>query len=377
MSKVLFILKYRENSDGSYSNGGLSSGLANSARYVCDMLNANGVEAVLEQVIDNNCIDKFVTLHKPTHVIIEAYWVVPEKFEVLTRLHPNVIWIIRNHSELPFLSSEGIAIDWTCRYVAYNNVMVSGNSPRVLGELKTMIKHSYPKWTREQVEDRVWYLPNYYKPDIPARDKCLPESDIINVGCFGAIRPLKNQLLQAVAAIQFCEKQRKTLYFHVNSTRIEGGSTANALKNLRALFAHTGKSGHKLIEHDWLDHDKFIDMLQETIDIGMCVSHSETFCIVAADLVTSGIPIVVSEEVVWASSLSKADPNSSEDITRHLNSIWNYKRLGLSQRLNISGLNSYCKQTIKQWLFYFAPEVKKHDDKHDNRRKFIKGLLLL
>ena len=373
-TKVLFILKYRENSDGTYSNGGLSSGLANSARYVCDMLNANGVEAALEHVIDNNCIDKFVAKHRPTHVIIEAYFVVPEKFEVLTRLHPNVIWVVRNHSELPFLSSEGIAIDWTCRYVAYENVNVSGNSPRVLKELKTMIKHSYPQWTREQVEDKVWYLPNYYKPDIPAREKGLPKSDIINVGCFGAIRPLKNQLLQAVAAIQFCEKQKKTLYFHVNSTRIEGGSTANALKNLRALFLHTGHSGHKLIEHDWLDHDKFIQMLQETIDIGMCVSHSETFCIVAADLVTSGIPIVTSEEVVWASSLSKADPNSSEDIASHLNSVWGFRKFEFIQTLNNFGLRGYCKQTIKQWLFYFAPEDVK---KHDNRKKFIKGLLLL
>ena len=354
MSKVLFILKYRENPDGSYSNGGLSSGLANSARYVCDMLNANGVEAVLEHAIDNNCIDRLVTQNKPTHVIIEAYWVVPEKFAVLTKLHPYVKWIIRNHSELPFLSSEGIAIDWTCKYVAYKNVMISGNSPRVLGELKTIIKNAYPDWSKQQVKDKVWYLPNYYITEIEPRKKPLPESNIVNVGCFGAIRPLKNQLLQAVSAIDFANKIGKTLHFHINSTRVEGGSTDNALKNLRALFTHVGNSHHKLIEHNWLDHEAFLHMLKNQIDIGMCVSHSETFCIVAADLVTAGVPLVASKEVVWASSLSQADPNSSVDICRHLQSVWKYRKLCLSHRLNLSGLQHFCKNTIKHWLVYFG-----------------------
>ena len=108
--KILFILKHRENpynsgsSDNySYSSSLLSSGLYNSANFVCEMLNDSGVEAIMEHAIDNNCIDRLVTKHKPTHVIIEAYWVVPEKLNILTQLHPQVKWIIRNHSELPFL----------------------------------------------------------------------------------------------------------------------------------------------------------------------------------------------------------------------------------------------------------------------------------
>lgn len=355
MKKVLFILKYRENSDDNgyhqYSHCGLSSGLANSARFVCNMLKDNGVAAVLEHAIDNNCIDKLVTKHKPTHVIIEAYWVVPEKFEVLTKLHPNVIWIIRNHSELPFLASEGIAIDWTCKYVSYKNVIISGNSKRIVCELETIIKHTYPTWSDKMIKNKVWYLPNYYKSDTLPRTKPLPLTNTINIGCFGAIRPLKNQLLQAVAAIKFADIHNKTLIFHINSTRIEGGSTDNTLKNLRALFSHVGNNGHKLIEHAWLDHPHFINLLKTKIDIGMCVSHSETFCIVAADLVTSGIPLVASKEVVWASGFSQANPNSSKNIVKHMNVIWKYPRL--IGKLNLIRLNCYCKATIKQWLTHF------------------------
>src|SRR6516165_3286534 len=98
--RILFILKHR--GFGAYGcwnysdNGGhLSSGLYNSVRFVVDMLNDNDIEAKMVDVIDNNCIDREVTKFKPTHVIIEAFWVVPEKFDILRPLHPKVKWIVR------------------------------------------------------------------------------------------------------------------------------------------------------------------------------------------------------------------------------------------------------------------------------------------
>lgn len=54
------------------------------------MLNRNGIESKVVVVIDNNCIDKEVTAFKPTHAIIEGLWVVPEKFDVLKKLHPTI-----------------------------------------------------------------------------------------------------------------------------------------------------------------------------------------------------------------------------------------------------------------------------------------------
>jgi len=358
--KILFILKHRENpynsgsSDNySYSSSLLSSGLYNSANFVCEMLNDSGVEAIMEHAIDNNCIDRLVTKHKPTHVIIEAYWVVPYKFEVLTKLHPTVQWIVRNHSELPFLSSEGIAIDWTCRYVDYPNVNVSGNSPRVLSEMKTIIKESHPEWSHEEAESRVWFLPNFYKATWESRTQ-LEETDTINIGCFGAIRPLKNQLLQAVSAIQFADNIGKKLNFHINATRIEGGATSATLTNIRSLFDHVKANGHQLIEHGWLNHDAFINLLKNQIDIGLCVSHSETFCIVAADLVTAGVPLVTSKEVVWASGFSQANPNSSKEITHKMSVAWWLRKTGIIETLNLWGLGRYCNKTRKQWLHYFG-----------------------
>ena len=120
-SKVLFILKYRamytdicfdESEMYSSSYKHFNSGLLNSANQVHEMLLDHGVESKLVQVIDNNCIDKEVHQYKPTHVIIEALWCVPEKFEILQKLHPKVKWILRLHSETPFIANEGIAMEW-------------------------------------------------------------------------------------------------------------------------------------------------------------------------------------------------------------------------------------------------------------------------
>ena len=77
-SKILFILKIKQNygATNDYSIG-LSTGLYNSAQFMNEMLIDGGFDSQMVSVIDNNDIDREVTLHKPTHVIIEALWVVP------------------------------------------------------------------------------------------------------------------------------------------------------------------------------------------------------------------------------------------------------------------------------------------------------------
>ena len=76
--RVLFILKRKEDyCEEHFSHLGLSTGLFNSATFVNDMLQEENINTKLVVVVDNNDIDKEVTLYNPTHVIIEALWVVP------------------------------------------------------------------------------------------------------------------------------------------------------------------------------------------------------------------------------------------------------------------------------------------------------------
>ena len=366
-TRILFILKrrdgYGENSgcSGSYSVSSFSSGLANSVNFLVQMLNSAGLLARSVEVTDNNDIDREVTNFKPTHVVIEALWVVPEKFEVLSRLHPNVSWIVRLHSEIPFLANEGVAVDWIKRYVDFGNesgkLVVAANSPRALRDVQEIIKAQYdttdkdgPKW----LNSIVVYLPNWY----PANDSVTPaptrDGKILNIASFGAIRPFNNQLMQAIAAIRFADSQNKTLNFHINYTRQEQGG-GNNFKNLEALFHDTP---HQLLEHAWLSHTDFIEYLKTGIDIGMQVSFTETFSIVAADMVNAGLPVVVSSEIPWSFFLSYAEPTDSNDIFTTLMRVTSWPFRSFSIKQNLRGLKTYSKKAAAIWLAYFGnPKV--------------------
>lgn len=348
MPKLLFILKRREDFNASIHNTkGLSTGLFNSATFVSDMLNQQGFEAELAIVTDNNDIDREVTNYKPTHVIIEALWVVPSKFPILQKLHPNITWIIRFHSEMPFMAGEGIAMDWMGDYSTLKNVLIACNSPRMLREVRTYltIKHS---WSSEICNSKVIYLPNYY-PQIYKTKVIDQDKDTINIGCFGAIRPLKNHLLQALSAIEFANSIGKKLQFHINAGRIEMNGEP-MVNNLKGLFQQLYDKGHSLINNQWMPHEEFL-ALCANMDIGMQVSFSETFNIVGADFISQGVPIVGSKEIPWMIDKYCAYPTSSIDIIKKLNLIWDDPTSNVLS--NKDTLTKYTNDSQNAWITYF------------------------
>lgn len=131
----------------------IGNGLLNSVRFVSHMIDKylKSYTPDVVQVVDGNSIDREVTRFKPDIVVIEALWVTPEKIDELVRLHPDVMWIIRIHSEIPFLSTEGIAFDWMNRYLTNTKVRIASNSERMCRELPAVLKHP------------VLHLPNCYE----------------------------------------------------------------------------------------------------------------------------------------------------------------------------------------------------------------------
>lgn len=344
MEKILFILKRREDFDEIiHSNIGLSTGLYNSASFVVNMLNYCGIDSKLVVVNDNNDVDREVADYKPTHVIIEALWIIPTKFSILQRLHPKVKWIVRLHSEIPFLAGESMALDWIGDCASYTNVYIGVNAPRTLPEVVMYLRlRGIPN-----ADKKVVYLPNYYPQDYKVK-RSHEQTNTVNIACFGAVRLLKNHLLQAFAALVFADRRGLKLKFHVNAGRIEmlGEPVSN---NLRCLFEQIHASGHELINHQWTPREQFLKLCS-TMDIGMQVSFSETFNIVAADLISQGIPVVGSKEIPWMSPQYCAEPTSTESLVNCLSLVYDQPKTNVE--INQKRLTEYTTNTKKVWYNY-------------------------
>lgn len=326
--KILFICKKNEVYNH-YSHAKKDSGLFNSTRFIVEALQKQGISADIVEVMDNNDIDREVASFRPDAVVIEALWVVPEKFTVLKRLHPDVAWFCHLHSNIPFLATEGVAVEWLRKY-ADLDVKIITNCRKAYGALAVFLLR----------EDLV-FLPNVYSAQHhPPKHG---EKSHLNVGCFGAIRPLKNHLIQAMASVRFADELGLPLRFHINFSRVEGGGEP-ILRNLRALFED---SVHELIEHPWIEPTNFVAYLRHHLDIGMQVSLSETFNIVSADYVAAGLPVVVSKEVYWISRFSQSADNSVSDMVSALSFAWKHKLL---VRWNQHCLEKASCEATERWV---------------------------
>jgi hypothetical protein len=303
------------------------------------MLVRSGIKSETVAVIDNNSIEKEVVRVNPTHVFIEALWVVPEKIELLAKLYPDVMWIIRIHSNTPFIANEGVAIEWMKGYYAIQtgNVLVAPNSPLMIQDLLA-IKASVGK---------TLLLPNYYEFTTEHAPKVINNSEV-HVGCFGAVRPLKNQLVQAMAAIRFADTIGKTLVFHLNSARIEQRGN-NVLKNIRALFVD---SGHTLMEHDWLERKDFLALIRQ-MDVCLQVSLTETFNITAADSVNELVPVIVSKDISWLEPSRYADTSSSDSILDKLMELYASDKAAIVKK-NWLDLHRYNVNSMGKWLNFLV-----------------------
>jgi len=363
--RVLFILKRRHQGPyGAWNHSPdgkpLPSGLSISASQMALALDELGIPNKLVQVIDNNCIDREVTQYRPTHVIIEAFWVVPEKFDILRKLHPNVKWVVRNHSKSDFLSHEGGMVGWAIDYVK-RGVTLACNSPEATADFKRLAVSVGADPTH------VIYLPNYYRAGDPPGFlgwlkikffKVLrwlgfvgpkrPEPEFLRIGCFGAIRPLKNHLHQAMAAIEMASAMGFRLKFYVNGNRVEGKAEP-ILTSLRQLFNRYPM--HELVELGWMEHDEFQSVLQ-TMHLVMQVSNSETFNIVAADSVLNGTPVLVSDEIPWLDGEYHANPNSVKHIAVRLSNLWCASGSGRVQQDQLAQLQEYGAESKRLWAHY-------------------------
>lgn len=326
--KILFLLK-KNLIYGSYNSVTAKSGLLNSARITAHQLHKHlHYHTEIEVCVDGNDIDRQLHKHRPNIVIIEALWATPKKLNQLIHLHRHTTFIVLIHSETAFLAHEGNAIDWLKQYDSIDRVFPAFNS----------------KSTFEQFQSiglRPLYLPNIYY-DV---QDCYEETDnkFLHIGCFGAIRPFKNQLIQAMAAIVVAKKLDKHLHFHMNTSRLEQGGES-VYKNIKSLL------GHHLIEHGWSERGTFLQLVK-SMDSGMQVSFTESFNIVAADFAHENVPCVVGTTINWMPNMLQCDPESLESITGALLKALDRRRRMAGKQ--VEAVTKYNKLALKQWAGVF------------------------
>jgi hypothetical protein len=251
---------------------------------------------------------------------------------------------------MPFMAGEGMSMDWMAEYSSFPNIALAINAPRMLSEIRDYIRIRN-QWSEEKTAEQIFYLPNYYPQEYKTKEYQI-NKEHIDIGCFGAVRPLKNHLLQAIAALKFADHIGKKLHFHINSGRIEMKGEP-VLNNLRSVFQQLHSHGHALIQNEWTPREEFLTLC-EKMDIGLQVSISETFNIVGADIISQGVPFVGCIEIPWFDETYAARAQYSEEIYRALLLTHNWPQHNVKS--NQRRLTEYTNQTCNIWLEYFKKE---------------------
>jgi hypothetical protein len=328
---ILFLLVNNFTSGGSSGGGTPRSGLLNSASMTAAQITQYlHYKTVVEIVANVEAIGPMIEQYSPKLVILEAVWVTPAQLSGLLASYPNVVFITRVHSEVPFLAHENNIISNIKQLAALPNSYVAFNSYETEREFFAL---GYTPV----------YLPNIYCDVYTAPVPTTPfTGKTLAVGCFGSVRPMKNQLIQAMMAMIYCDIHKLTLTFHMNGTRVEqqGGC---ALGNIQALFAGTI---HTLVLHPWLDKADFLALVAQ-MDLGMQLSFNESFNIVSANFVEVGVPVIVSDTINWMPKESRASVDSMDDILSKIGRV--LKRRPKAVRDNIAALDKHNTQSIKEW----------------------------
>jgi hypothetical protein len=328
------------------------------------MLSSDEFYSKVEGVTDNNGIHSAYVSNQADVAIIEALWVVPSKFDELYEADPKAKFVVRLHSQTPFLAQEGIGFDWILQYLQKPNVTVAANSQHMFEDVRWLARIQNPTWTDEQLDSKVVYLPNYYEFESPtsgvqfkkslvtkvdSMEALTTDSNEVHVGCFGALRLLKNHMEQALGALKFATAIGKNLRFHINGS-MNDVNVDPILKSLYTLFQRLGTQ-HQLVMHDWMPHEEFLALVF-TMDVVSQVSFTETFNIVAADAASQNVALVTSKEIPWAATCFFADPTDSNSIAAILERAYKMKQRFKNFNSNLRGLKAFNSMTKTRWVAY-------------------------
>jgi hypothetical protein len=300
------------------------------------VLNANGITTTVFPVRNNvdlvDAIEEYNTENKNplTHVVISAPWLSVYDLEQILIHFKSIQFAILSHSNVGFLQADFDGVNLLLAYqklsLKYSNLEVGGNSKK------------FTDWMTSSTKVKTILLPNLYPlPAVPVYKTFSPGT--INIGAFGAVRPYKNFMTAAGAAVDIHQKTGYPVIFHMSS----GGEPGDTLA-IEQLFQNT--PGVTLIKHPWSYWDKFIQLIS-TMDVLLQPSFTESFNMITADGISVGVPSVVGTAIYWAPNAWKADSDDALSVsTVAINLLYSDKL----RREGYPALQKHNHSSLKYWF---------------------------
>jgi glycosyltransferase involved in cell wall biosynthesis len=241
--------------------------------------------------------------HVPvTHIVIAALWIATNDIKRLVMQYTDIEFAIISHSNIGFLQADPNAIkllrEGAQLAQACPNFHIAANSDKL------------KEWWVPTYSTPMLTLPNMY-PFTSVRHKPSWSGGILRIGCFGALRPQKNVVTAAAAALEVGTRLRcQLLEFWTSGRRVEGGANtvAQAIQEM-----YVGVPRAELKTNDWESWPEFLDTVG-AMDLLMQPSYTESFNMVTADGIARGVASVIGEAIDWAPRNWMASTDSAADI---------------------------------------------------------------
>lgn len=283
-------------------------GLGVAALANSEYLREHGIESTVFPVRHNIDIVRSIkeyadeTKHSLTHAIISAPWLSTRDMAEIVKFFPLIQFVVVSHSNVGFLQADPQGIKLLRDYIElsrkHDNLSVGGNSEK------------FTQWLTEAYDEFAVLLPNMYPTSCGLDFTNHREWDVIRIGSFGAIRPLKNQLTAAAAAIIISKRFNAKVRFHLSAGREEGGGNT-VLNAIRQMVEDV--PNFELVLDGWRGWIEFKKLVSE-MNLLIHPSYTESFNIVSADGVSQGVPVVGSEAIYWLPKDWKADSDDAIEI---------------------------------------------------------------
>lgn len=273
-----------------------------------------------------------------THIVVSAPWIPTLDLAKIASDHPEVAFAVTSHSNVGFLQADANGVKLIRQAIelqrSLRNFSIAGNSQR------------FCDWLSSAYHTTCEFLPNLYDvAGFQTHYKPKWSGDSLLIGCFGAIRPLKNTMTAAAAALEMAARLNVRLEFWVSGGRAEGGgqTVLNAVHEML-----DGEPGVQIKENNWQSWAGFRRTVRE-MDLLLQPSYTESFNMVTADGIAEGVPSVVSEAIDWAPDAWKCDADDALDVANKGIALLHDQRAAFNGQ---QALAQFVKSGVQSWSDY-------------------------